>query len=219
MVCCDQRTVRVVYLYIPTSNHNWTPDKVFSYQLYIFIFLHQTTTSYTFYYLVTRCISLYSYIKPQQYGKNTQRPHCCISLYSYIKPQLHYFTHHYFKVVYLYIPTSNHNSRLYQTLTRGLYIFIFLHQTTTGCRTISTPYCCISLYSYIKPQLSLFFIFLFCVVYLYIPTSNHNNLLYKDKKKTLYIFIFLHQTTTDDGEVKRASLLYIFIFLHQTTTT
>ena len=34
----------------------------------------------------------------------------------------------------------------------------------------------------------------------------------------LYIFIFLHQTTTIDALGMNENELYIFIFLHQTTT-
>ena len=143
---------------------------------------------------------------------------CCISFDSYIKPQLFCFVQHIFFVVYLLIPTSNHNCRqsrplwyqlyifwfLHQTTTKlanslsrsQLYIFWFLHQTTTcyccwicsdgcisfdsyikpqlRCPTILLYTSCISFDSYIKPQLiHLNILFLF-VVYLLIPTSNHN---------------------------------------------
>ena len=55
----------------------------------------------------------------------------CISLYSYIKPQQKYSLSIVGHVVYLYIPTSNHNTE------------VFAHAVGS-------------------------------VVYLYIPTSNHN---------------------------------------------
>ena len=99
-------------------------------------------------------------------------------------------------VVYLLIPTSNHNSCLKEKRFRELYIFWFLHQTTTGMSIVSPVYCCISFDSYIKPQLVLVFVLLpircisfdsyikpqpfpqlkdlGAVVYLLIPTSNHN---------------------------------------------
>ena len=146
-------THHVVYLYIPTSNHNRQTIAHASLMLYIFIFLHQTTTA----------------------GLNTYLGDGCISLYSYIKPQLHYFTHHFFKVVYLYIPTSNHNVSLVNK-------------------------------------------FVFVVVYLYIPTSNHNIACPRTAYRGLYIFIFLHQTTTCFFCKRKKCKLYIFIFLHQTTT-
>ena len=121
---------------------------------------------------------------------------CCISLYSYIKPQRRAYRNLSCQVVYLYIPTSNHNCAgiasaglslyififLHQTTTyvplrhrtEKLYIFIFLHQTTTDLKFKSDTYGCISLYSYIKPQhICIVFVNLL-VVYLYIPTSNHN---------------------------------------------
>ena len=120
----------------------------------------------------------------------------CISLYSYIKPQLLVFHTFHVPVVYLYIPTSNHNSVLVRCCRADvvylyiptsnhnlagigvsvamLYIFIFLHQTTT-CRLVCfISKSCISLYSYIKPQPPMCKVLTITVVYLYIPTSNHN---------------------------------------------
>ena len=164
------------------------------------------------------CISLYSYIKPQLPGSRSVRSWCCISLYSYIKPQRLFKSEKNRRVVYLYIPTSNHNLFLLQTKkmqlyififlhqtttdeeddvwTQELYIFIFLHQTTTVRPSLCYPICCISLYSYIKPQRVRSSSAHLLVVYLYIPTSNHNHDVFVNFAKQLYIFIFLHQTTT-----------------------
>ena len=77
-----------------------------------------------------------------------------------------------------------------------LYIFWFLHQTTTLFLFFCFCVCCISFDSYIKPQLCCFFVFCLLVVYLLIPTSNHNRSKPKSEIKKLYIFWFLHQTTT-----------------------
>ena len=77
--------------------------------LYIFIFLHQTTTENTALTALDRCISLYSYIKPQRISITLKRIDSCISLYSYIKPQRRVRFELPPSVVYLYIPTSNHN--------------------------------------------------------------------------------------------------------------
>ena len=121
-------------------------------------------------------------------------------------------------VVYLYIPTSNHNPRSSRSTMARLYIFIFLHQTTTHIRLTLFDGCCISLYSYIKPQPYRAFTIPYLVVYLYIPTSNHNSSRAIGKVLELYIFIFLHQTTTFASSIPRCLKLYIFIFLHQTTT-
>ena len=171
----------VVYLLIPTSNHNREVSILTSYKLYIFWFLHQTTTSSPLQRWMMRCISFDSYIKPQ------------------LLPML---INHVI-VVYLLIPTSNHNSDilitnvfmlyifwfLHQTTTLQcysvaackLYIFWFLHQTTTTCQWNRPERCCISFDSYIKPQLILRPSMLDTVVYLLIPTSNHNDEL---KEKT-----------------------------------
>ena len=83
-----QRNVLVVYLYIPTSNHNIFIDGYYVFMLYIFIFLHQTTTMEANTKFLQGCISLYSYIKPQLFGYDPKDSTSCISLYSYIKPQL-----------------------------------------------------------------------------------------------------------------------------------
>ena len=98
---------------------------------------------------------------------------------------------------------------LHQTTTAGafiissrpLFIILFLHQTTTHKSVFLLPQRCLSSCSYIKPQLkrpkcrSLF------VVYHLVPTSNHNALMMPDIMWTLFIILFLHQTTT-------VSLLY-----------
>ena len=230
----------VVYLLIPTSNHNNGTALYIRVGLYIFWFLHQTTTAILTLSPTLSCISFDSYIKPQPLPPQGQRGKCCISFDSYIKPQLLGDLVHYKGVVYLLIPTSNHNSLKYCYKTLSLYIFWFLHQTTTSTRQIksslqlyifwflhqtttvkgivthiallyifwflhqTTTWCilsratlrcisfdsyikpqqmafnaleaksCISFDSYIKPQLGIFVDKLQIVVYLLIPTSNHN---------------------------------------------
>ena len=127
-----------------------------------------------------------------------------------------------FLVVYRTIPTSNHNllCRLLHLLV--LYIVLFLHQTTTlsGCRLLlcccisyysyikpqladgqmTLKESCISYYSYIKPQLSVSLEVFRAVVYRTIPTSNHNRLHNSHPPASLYIVLFLHQTTTEDAD-------------------
>ena len=169
------KSMRVVYLLIPTSNHNCRDKLKAIAGLYIFWFLHQTTTTSIFVCLDTRCISFDSYIKPQL-DKEELNGYC---------------------VVYLLIPTSNHN-RICETLFPILlYIFWFLHQTTTRSRLQSHLHCCISFDSYIKPQLLANLLIILIVVYLLIPTSNHNSVNVCRLKVLLYFFWFLHQTTTN----------------------
>ena len=76
----------------------------------------------------------------------------CISFVSYIKPQPIIFYVLVKYVVYLSFPTSNHNAYKGDEITPRLYIFRFLHQTTTLARYIHAFACCISFVSYIKPQ-------------------------------------------------------------------
>ena len=146
----------VVYLLIPTSNHNTHLILIHLMLLYIFWFLHQTTTcgvrdqnyfscisfdSYIkpqlLFLMVLQhhcCISFDSYIKPQPLAVRLHPAHCCISFDSYIKPQLFPGRCHQRQVVYLLIPTSNHNCTEIRSNSLLLYIFWFLHQTTTSCR-------------------------------------------------------------------------------------
>ena len=187
-----------------------------------------------------RCISFDSYIKPQPLRVYCSNHLCCISFDSYIKPQLRYRDVCVRRVVYLLIPTSNHNLASCSLNLAKLYIFWFLHQTTTAIASNVSTLCCISFDSYIKPQLCIVAHFGKSVVYLLIPTSNHNTRLilkhttlvvylliptsnhnplgYVRRRLKLYIFWFLHQTTTSGQLPHMQSWLYIFWFLHQTTT-
>ena len=79
------------------------------------------------------------------------------------------------EVVYLLIPTSNHNSCIVPQIRDLLYIFWFLHQTTTVSLVLLNKSSCISFDSYIKPQRLLRMMLNILVVYLLIPTSNHND--------------------------------------------
>ena len=137
----------------PTSNHNSVVNGINLLLLYIVLFLHQTTTEYKMGNPSSRCISYYSYIKPQQPMAWPPPAQGCISYYSYIKPQLlndiilHGYScisyYSYIKpqlsavlatligVVYRTIPTSNHNRMSANNICTALYIVLFLHQTTT----------------------------------------------------------------------------------------
>ena len=123
--------VQVVYLLIPTSNHNQHHQRQHQRTLYIFWFLHQTTTFILVGIASVGCISFDSYIKPQLFTNDVVAQRSCISFDSYIKPQHSYDTDKIFEVVYLLIPTSNHNFIGMLLLLQKLYIFWFLHQTTT----------------------------------------------------------------------------------------
>ena len=79
--------------------------------------------------------------------------YCCISFVFYIKPQPLQTLLFYLTVVYLSFSTSNHNRGFTNTGTHELYIFRFLHQTTTPGNIWSCFPSCISFVFYIKPQL------------------------------------------------------------------
>ena len=57
----------VVYHLVPTSNHNQPVRKTFLPQLFIILFLHQTTTRQSATCLRMGCLSSCSYIKPQRF--------------------------------------------------------------------------------------------------------------------------------------------------------
>ena len=70
-----------------------------------------------------RCISFDSYIKPQLSLWSVYLRPCCISFDSYIKPQLMKPFCENPVVVYLLIPTSNHNGAGILSGVGSLYIF------------------------------------------------------------------------------------------------
>ena len=143
----------VVYLLIPTSNHNRWLSPTTHYRLYIFWFLHQTTTASMNTAPSLCCISFDSYIKPQQIDLYPQPPCSCISFDSYIKPQRILDSICLTNVVYLLIPTSNHN-----------------HAFAVACK-VSVVYLLIPTSNH---NLDHDLLRLVAVVYLLIPTSNHN---------------------------------------------
>ena len=69
------------------------------------------------------CISFDSYIKPQRSSTTAGGARSCISFDSYIKPQLLCIKRCLTVVVYLLIPTSNHNSKFGLSSLFMLYIF------------------------------------------------------------------------------------------------
>ena len=99
-----------------------------------------------------RCISFVSYIKPQLISRYLSARNSCISFVSYIKPQLSNTIFPVCAVVYLSFPTSNHNTSCVLSYSATLYIFRFLHQTTTCQGEFHYRNRCISFVSYIKPQ-------------------------------------------------------------------
>ena len=164
----------------------------------------------------------------------------CISYYSYIKPQRSRKWKNESAVVYRTIPTSNHNVLAIIFISRSLYIVLFLHQTTTNGYGYLFKWCCISYYSYIKPQLrsvdgesvpS-------CISYYsYIKpqpdtTSNDGSggciSYYSYIKPQLCLPFFCSSSvvyrtipTSNHNKKKREEIqkmLYIVLFLHQTTT-
>ena len=143
----------VVYLLIPTSNHNRVNGLKNHGTLYIFWFLHQTTTLFLIIQIPICCISFDSYIKPQPLDHNVQPEVRCISFDSYIKPQQRTLT-----------PFSPVSCISFDSYIKPQLVQSLKHR----------PMSCISFDSYIKPQLGKFLNFFNDVVYLLIPTSNHN---------------------------------------------
>ena len=143
--------------------------------LYIFWFLHQTTTTIGLFSFWNCCISFDSYIKPQPGGREKRcsnscisfdsyiKPQpsipmswhkiCCISFDSYIKPQPHGAKVRNLCVVYLLIPTSNHNWR-WGLHVNTFVVYLLIPTSNHNCYLLST--------------------IIEWVVYLLIPTSNHN---------------------------------------------
>ena len=75
-----------------------------------------------------------SYIKPQPWSKNYNEVLCCISFDSYIKPQLCTTSTFLAPVVYLLIPTSNHNYR--NSFSKRYYVVYLLIPTSNHNRSV-----------------------------------------------------------------------------------
>ena len=74
---------------------------------------------------IKSCISFDSYIKPQLRKESYLKTYCCISFDSYIKPQRGGGKPHMNVVVYLLIPTSNHNlADITEALDKVVYLLI-----------------------------------------------------------------------------------------------
>ena len=187
----------VVYLLIPTSNHNVMPDVTVVEKLFISWFLHQTTTS----------------------ALNTFPCRCCLSLDSYIKPQPARPCREGLSVVYLLIPTSNHNLRFVRL--RPLFV-VYLLIPTSNHNHVARQVCawCVvylliptsnhNRYGHVGPPHS--------VVYLLIPTSNHNQRAERSRRReVVYLLI---PTSNHNLCCLACFFLWLFIswFLHQTTT-
>ncbi len=143
------------------------------------------------------CISIFSYIKPQpRLGGCCPRLRC-ISIFSYIKPQLR---------------IGNG-----EVVLRCISIFSYIKpQLANGEKPTEAR--CISIFSYIKPQHIHINSQWAAAVYLSFPTSNHNRAVGCKIFVRLYIYLFLHQTTTLAPIPMNPCRLYIYLFLHQTTT-
>ena len=113
------------------------------------------------------CISFDSYIKPQLVLVITYCNLSCISFDSYIKPQRNAIKEQFFAVVYLLIPTSNHNL-LYANVHHRHVVYLLIPTSNHNLLVRKTLR--------IK------------VVYLLIPTSNHNVGDGAFAQRLLYIF-------------------------------
>ena len=168
----------VVYHLVPTSNHNLplgckTPQQLFiilflhqtttsqkrlftASALFIILFLHQTTTEFDGLGYQAGCLSSCSYIKPQPSFISVSIRLCCLSSCSYIKPQQ--------------VTVPEHIGL--GCLSSCSYIKPQHYHGFLWCKTS-----CLSSCSYIKPQL--------------MP-------IYSEYRTKLFIILFLHQTTTQD---------------------
>ena len=234
------KEIQVVSLLIPTSNHNVRDTCIRRLRLYLFWFLHQTTTDH-WRLLRGRKLYLFWFLHQTTTSGGCVPPfRRCISFDSYIKPQLILIMFNSLHVVSLLIPTSNHNLNGRTTSPRRLYLFWFLHQTTTLPATGELEISCISFDSYIKPQLIKHQFHSLCVVSLLIPTSNHNrpesitrwhyvvslliptsnhNLLSLLRWKRQVVSLLIPTSNHNlVPVVLDGCALYLFWFLHQTTT-
>ena len=186
----------VVSYWNSTSNHNYTRFTFSSVSLYLIEILHQTTTTAAKRELLSRCILLKFYIKPQLLARH-QHERTVVSYWnstSNHNPPLRTFlpllvvsywnstsNHNYrgkkrvvIAVVSYWNSTSNHNLGNGYPVSSVLYLIEILHQTTTLATEWVLHMCCILLKFYIKPQLAGMVLMLLSVVSYWNSTSNHN---------------------------------------------
>jgi len=99
----------VVYHFKITSNHNLSYNIACVFKLFITSKLHQTTTCCLKRKIITCCLSLQNYIKPQHALHRVHDKKSCLSLQNYIKPQQRVAFEYFPLVVYHFKITSNHN--------------------------------------------------------------------------------------------------------------
>ena len=161
------------------------------------VFLHQTTTLHERLPYVSSCFLWCSYIKPQRRGNVPVIAHSCFLWCSYIKPQLIAECSRRDRVVSYGVPTSNHNSKATR-LTREFVVSYGVptsNHNTCSALVEAAP-----------------------VVSYGVPTSNHNPCRHSDVTFSLFLMVFLHQTTTESARAIRVRGLFLMVFLHQTTT-
>ena len=143
--------------------------------LFIILFLHQTTTGMKMT-LRASWLFIILFLHQTTTGRYCPIDHLsCLSSCSYIKPQHVLRWCNLLIVVYHLVPTSNHNYQRMFPSSVGLFIILFLHQTTTLGGGLDNTFRCLSSCSYIKPQRHCLCIFNCYVVYHLVPTSNHNS--------------------------------------------
>ena len=146
--------IRLYIFWILHQTTTIVPFGNISILLYIFWILHQTTTLCLSAFLLLGCISFESYIKPQPALVLKTAQERCISFESYIKPQLRMLT---------------------ETSIRRCISFESYIKPQPQLEATINKLGCISFEFYIKPQLNGLWYFLYRVVYLLNPTSNHNS--------------------------------------------
>ena len=143
-------------------------------------------------------------------------------------------------VVSYLVSTSNHNIKSRHIQSQGLFLILYLHQTTTAKRLLSGArrlflilylhqtttsifesgilHSCFLSCIYIKPQPRGIHPEVYYVVSYLVSTSNHNvtTLLLKD----WFVVSYLVSTSNHNivTAIKDCTLLFLILYLHQTTT-
>ncbi len=165
----------VVSYLISTSNHNLGHIRKHLFELYLILFLHQTTTDNSLTIFLDR---LYLILFLHQTTTNTiclNNGCCCILSYFYIKPQpsrRSSVCHARCILSYFYIKPQPCRSR--DMYVRGCILSYFYIKPQLGITAVEPSKGCILSYFYIKPQHNRPYVHRFKVVSYLISTSNHN---------------------------------------------
>ena len=191
----------IVFLHQTTTCYTYLLHPV---ALSYIVFLHQTTTFSFFSCLISYCLISSFYIKPQQIMSYFFISWNCLISSFYIKPQLAVVCGSQCSIVLYRLSTSNHNWLIINNVVSLIVLYRLStsnHNTTKEKQKIKN----IVLYRLSTSNHNSVFsgMVAFLIVLYRLSTSNHNSATTRDIARILSYIVFLHQTTTGEQQARR----------------